>query len=368
MVLPASFPTQRSAMFRCLLAGFVGVIALALVGLPSLAQDKKDPPKKKERIAIADPEKVKTDPDFLIQGEYEGIFLTASKKAGAQVVAKGEGKFDVKIYPGGLPGAGWDGKPEPIRGTATRSGAEARADVILAGTKDETLGIITSGTNGGMSFTLTHKNHSGGLSKIERKSKTLGEKPPVGALVLFGGPGDEKNWEGGKIVEYSDGKFLNMGIKSKAKFGAFKAHVEFRLPWMPNSSGQGRGNSGVYLQDRYELQVLDSFGLNGENNECGGFYTLHKPSVNMCFPPLVWQTYDIEFTPAEFGSDGKKTKNARATVYHNGVKIQDNVELKNPTGGGQAEAATPGPFQLQNHGDPLAFNNIWVVTGAEQRQ
>jgi hypothetical protein len=100
------------------------------------------------------------------------------------------------------------------------------------------------------------------LKKVVRKSSTLGAKPPEGAIILFGGPGDEAKWNGGKIVELSDGKFLNMGIKSKEKFGAFKAHVEFRLPWMPNSTGQQRANSGVYLQDRYEVQVLDSFGLN----------------------------------------------------------------------------------------------------------
>src|SRR5207248_3389250 len=154
------------------------------------------------------------------------------------------------------------------------------------------------------------------MSKVVRKSKTLGEKLQAGAVVLFGGVGDEKNWDGGKLTELSDGKFLNIGIKSKQKFQAFKAHVEFRLPWMPNSTGQERANSGVYFQDRYECQVLDSFGLNGENNECGGIYTQHKPKVNMCLPPMVWQTYDIEFTPAEFGADGKKTKNGRATVYH----------------------------------------------------
>src|SRR5262249_60764880 len=111
------------------------------------------------------------------------------------------------------------------------------------------------------------------FKKVERKSKTLGMKPPAGAVVLFGGPGDEKNWDGGKLVELSDGKFLNMGIKSKQKFAAFKAHVEFRTPWMPNSTGQGRGNSGVYLQDRSEGQGLDSFRLSGEHSECGGART-----------------------------------------------------------------------------------------------
>ncbi len=199
---------------------------------------------------------------------------------------------------------------------------------------------------------------------MERKSKTLGEKPPEGATVLWGAAGDEKNWTNGKLMALSDGTFLTVaktgGIKTKEKFGAFKAHVEFRLPWMPNSSGQGRGNSGVYLQDRYECQVLDSFGLKGENNECGGIYTQYKPLVNMCLPPLVWQTYDIEFTPAAF-VDGKKTKNGRATIYHNGVKIHDDIEFPKECPGGQKEEAAPGPFQFQDHGDPVNYRNVWVL-------
>lgn len=333
-------------------AGLLTIAVVAVATLPpSAAQDKKEQPKKLERIAIADPDKAKADPDFAIQGEYVGEVklneMTA--KIGMQLVARGNGEFVVKAYNGGLPGDGWDGKSLPA-GTAVRTGDK----VELRSAKGDVIAELANGE------IVLKKVLMGSLKKVARKSPKLGAKPPVGAVVLFGGPGDEKNWDGGKLTELSDGKFLNMGIKSKQKFGAFKAHVEFRTPWMPNSNGQGRGNSGVYLQDRYELQVLDSFGLSGENNECGGFYQAHKPSVNMCYPPLSWQTYDIEFTPAKFDGD-KKTANARATVFHNGVKIHDNVEFKGPSGGGQPETAMPGPFQFQNHGDPLVYNNVWVV-------
>lgn len=339
-------------MIRSLFAGGFALALLATAALSgSNAQDRKQPTKKKERIAIAEPKVAARDPDFLIQGEYEGDIKLNSgdKKVGAQVIAKGLGEFDVKVYMGGLPGAGWDGKTV-MKATAKRDGNDA----VVAG-------LNATGTIGGGK--LTYKNGlkiDTTLTKVERKSETLGKKPPEGAVVLFGSEGDEKNWAGGKLVTLSDGKYLDVGVKSKQKFGAFKAHIEFRLPWMPNSTGQGRGNSGVYFQDRYECQVLDSFGLNGENNECGGIYTQHKPSVNMCFPPLAWQTYDIEFTPARFEGD-KKVKNGHATVYHNGVKIHDNIEFPKECPGGQKETAMPGPFQFQNHGDPVVYRNVWVV-------
>lgn len=335
-------------MFRRLTVGLIGAAALALAITPCAGQ-------KKERIAVADPEKAKADPDYAIQGEYLVEVPTAgkSRKTGAQVVAKGGGEFYVRVLVGGLPGEGWNGKNQ-LTGTAKR-GEDGVAQITG---KDMTGSII-----GGK---LTVKGSSGTsreivLEKVERKSKTLGARPPEGAVVLFEKEGDEKKWDGGKLVKLSDGTFLGVGEKSKQAFGAFKAHFEFRLPWMPNSSGQGRGNSGVYLQNRYECQVLDSFGLSGENNECGGIYTQHKPKVNMCYPPLSWQTYDIEFTPATFDDAGKKTKNGRVTILHNGVKIHDDVEFPKECPGGQKEAATPGPFQLQNHGDPVVYRNIWVV-------
>ena len=128
----------------------------------------------------------------------------------------------------------------------------------------------------------------------------------------------------------SEDKLLMQGANSVKRFQSHKLHVEFRTPFQPKARGQGRGNSGCYLQARYEVQMLDSFGLTGHHNECGGIYSIKPPDVNMALPPLSWQTYDIEFTAAKF-KDGKKVANARITVLHNGVKIHDNVELPKRT-------------------------------------
>ena len=131
---------------------------------------------------------------------------------------------------------------------------------------------------------------------------------------------------------------------------------------MPKALGQARGNSGMYLLDQYECQILDSFGLSGENNECGGFYTIQKPNVNMCLPPMSWQTYDVDFTGAKYDAEGKKTAKASVTMKHNGVLIHDKLQLPNNTpGGGLDDESQPGALYLQNHGDAVRFRNIWAV-------
>lgn len=157
-------------------------------------------------------------------------------------------------------------------------------------------------------------------------------------------------------------------IVSRAQFGDHRLHIEFRTPYKPDARGQGRGNSGVYVQGRYEVQVLDSYGLKGANNECGGIYSVKAPRVNMCAPPLQWQTYDITFRAPRFNKDGDKVKNARITVLHNGVNIHDDVELTvdGTTAAPWKGPARQGPIYLQDHGNPVQYRNIWVLPLADK--
>ena len=151
-------------------------------------------------------------------------------------------------------------------------------------------------------------------------------------------------------------------IVTKDRFKDFNLHIEFRTPFMPEARGQGRGNSGVYLQGRYEIQVLDSYGLEGRDNECGGIYQVGAPMVNMCLPPLQWQTYDITFQAPRFDASGNKTEDAVVTVVHNGVTIHDRRRLPGPTGGAMdGNESEPGGIYLQDHGNPVRFRNIWLV-------
>lgn len=214
------------------------------------------------------------------------------------------------------------------------------------------------------------------LAKPEDKVDMKRVSAPRDAVVLFDGKSFE-NWTrtDGKPVEWKqlDGGAMQVqpgkgNIITKRKLGgSFKLHIEFRVPYMPQASGQGRGNSGVYVQGRYEVQVLDSYGLTSRDNDCGGIYGVAAPRINACKAPTIWQSYDIEFT-APTCKDGEVSEPARMTVYHNGVKIHDDVKLAkdgkpvtNTTAGLGGDPCQPGPLMLQDHGNLVQYRNIWLV-------
>lgn len=288
-------------------------------------------------------------PAFSVLGEYSGTIRTddGELKLGVQVIAEGGEKLSWSAYIGGLPGDGGDGNMV-IRGAGELQGSIAvlKGETGRGEAKDGNLTIYT-----------TDNRRIGELPKVSRVSPTMGRKPPEGALVLFDGTTAD-HFENGKVTEEG---WLMQGVTSREKFQSCELHLEFQTSFMPNARGQGRSNSGCYLQGRYEVQMLDSFGLTGEHNECGGIYEIQKPSVNMCLPPLSWQTYDIEFRAAAFEPSGAKQADALITVRHNGVLIHDKVKLPRATRAAPVkEGPEPGPIYLQDHGNPVRYRNIWV--------
>jgi len=195
-------------------------------------------------------------------------------------------------------------------------------------------------------------------------------RPPTGALVLLGASGDLSAWEHadkpGATVQWKfrDGALeIEPGtgnLVTKRAFGDFQLHVEFNVD-DSGKPGQANGNSGVYLQRRYEIQILNSCGQEPADNICGAIYKVKAGDFNMALPAGQWQTYDITFRAARWDAAGNKTGNARVTVYHNGTRIHDDVEIPGPTGAGAPEAPTDGPLLLQDHGHRVRFRNIWIL-------
>ena len=200
---------------------------------------------------------------------------------------------------------------------------------------------------------------------------------PSDAIVLFDGSNLDA-WESAKYEGQpadwtinEDGsmtvKDQSGDIQTKEKFGSIQLHIEWRNPAEPRADGQNRGNSGVFLQNRYEIQVLDSYGDNRtySNGQAGALYKQYAPLVNASKPSGEWQVYDIVFHAPEFNAEGKKTKSGTLTVFHNGTLIQDHVEilgtteyLGNPKNSPHAEA----PLKLQDHHDNsgVTYRNIWL--------
>ena len=318
-----------------------------------LAAQSADAAPKVQHQAWTDPAAaLREDPDFAIQGEYR----KTGEAWGVQVLALGSGRFDAYAFEGGLPGLGWT----PGNKRIVMHGARDEAGKVMLA--DET-GTLTATIHNAKLVLTNATGVMAELERTERHSPTFGAKPPSGAVVLFDGNSTEA-WENGKM---ENGMLLSTGATSKRRFSDYTLHLEFRTPYMPTARGQQRGNSGVYHSGRWETQILDSFGLEGRDNECGGIYSISKPQLNMCLPPLAWQTYDVVFTAAKFDAAGRRTAWPRITVKLNGVVVHENLELaKDFTT--SAPITHPldspeGPVFLQNHNNPVVFRNIWIVPG-----
>jgi hypothetical protein len=266
---------------------------------------------------------------------------------GLQVVAQGNGAFSGVLHRGGLPGRGWW-----HNASAALEGRRHNGVLELLGS-----GVRVEVESHHAIVWVNRQQLGGFLPRVLRVSRTMHAQPPAGARVLFDGS-DALQFVGGQVTGDS---LLMEGADTLDAFGDFTLHLEFRLPYMPHAEGQARGNSGVYLQSRYEVQILDSFGLEGVANQCGGLYRQRAPDVNMCLPPLTWQTYDIKLTSPRFLVDGSKLENGRLSVWHNGVLIHNDVELADKTGAGKPEGPLPLPTRLQDHGNPVRFRNIWLL-------
>ena len=291
-------------------------------------------------------------------GEYVGRwseFETINPEIAAQVYPVGRGdyhvrivnKLDMRCAPI------FDGEVEPADGKLEFE------DGLFFGVIEN--GMITGGRgkSGRATFSMV---------KVQRTPAGLGKVPPEGAIVLFGGRSMDQ-WTGQDDWVITDEGYLMVTpdagyLVSKQKFKDVQIHVEFRTPLMPRAKGQQRGNSGVFLQTDYEVQILDSFGLDGYYNDCGALYKVAAPYVNACLPPLQWQTYDITFHAAKYEGD-ELVAYPRITVYHNDVLIHNDLEMKWRTAWKEDERLSPHPkdpghIRLQGHDNYVQFRNIWV--------
>ncbi|MCI4043684.1 family 16 glycoside hydrolase [Streptomyces sp. TRM75563] len=286
----------------------------------------------------------------------EGAAVTFDVEAGEA------GPYDV--------GLRYSNGPNPAPGTKTVSvyvnGEKVRQIELLSTTDWKTWSTGTEqlelreGRN-----TITYSHDSGDTGHVNLDMITV---HPKGARVqLFDGT-DQAAWQhpDGRTPEWpvSDGEMEISGgdLRTKQGFQDFRAHVEFWLPNLPpDVTGQDRANSGVYLQERYEVQILDSYGdTTLADNEAGAIYTKKAPDVNAATAPETWQTYDITFRAARYDASGNKTEDARISVVWNGVTVHDDVAVDGATGGGAAEGPTAGAIKLQDHGSKIRYRNVWV--------
>jgi hypothetical protein len=363
------------------------LLMAAIVATPSLfAQQRSETVDEVRRYFDCD----SLGPEASLQGEFAGVI--AGRPVGVQVVARGEGRFHAVVLPGGLPGDGWDGSPytflesEPLK--------DGSADFHAVAAEDG-----TSATLDGRGFRLSRGGQTAVLQRVERKSPTLGQAPPPGAVVLFDGTGldafrVDTSYEAQTEPLMLDGCMLNGGV-TKRSFGDCFLHVEFLTGFEPENIPWRRADAGIYLASRYEVAIGDSFGfdfdLSGYGGPtppalfsqrslaqkfpvtkgvrhatkprvCGSVFTYPVTVPNTCHPPLTWQTLDIDFTSPRFDPAGAKTADAILSVKLNGHLIVDRQQVTKPTPHGLKGDAATGPIWFEAFFRRVLYRNIWLKT------
>jgi len=217
-------------------------------------------------------------------------------------------------------------------------------------------GPVTFMVKDGQLEALLKGERIGWARKVERTSPTLGQAPPEGALTLFDGSSLDR-LSGGEVVD--DG-WLVGPFASQELFQDHLLHLEFRVPYVPDVGPHARGLNRVMIQGRYELQIRDSLSLRPVKRTCGYIVGAENALVNMSYPPLTWQTFDIHFRAARFDASGEQLEPARATIFHNGVLIHDGTELPETSPLGLDPGPEPGPLVISGDGFPVAYRNIWM--------
>jgi hypothetical protein len=230
------------------------------------------------------------------------------------------------------------------------------------------LGLLVVLGGGGLMLGFWAQEYQSG--KVWPEPKVVDPGPPSGppadAIVLFDGR-DLSPWQGGEKWLVADGvaTVRGGGISTRQAFGDCQLHVEWASPAEVKGNGQGRGNSGIYLMGRYEIQVLDSFdNLTYPDGSAGSLYKQWPPLVNASRKPGEWQTFDIIFRGPRFDEQGQVTQPGYITVLHNGVLVQNHAEIQGSTAWDRAPAYSAHPpklpINIQDHGNPVRFRNIWI--------
>ena len=305
-------------------------------------------------------------------GDYEGVFTTPGRyplnrsNSGcvAEVIPLGNNEYFINVM------ENFTSRAEKI---ATAQGRLENGKVVFENEIIQAV-IANDSLQGQLLFRDRWLEFK--LARIERLSPTMGAVPTDNAIVLFDGSGfDEWIGAGGQpvkwdIVNGNEAEVVPSGpnirpkhdINTKREFSGLFLHLEFKLSLMAESRGQQRANSGVIFEGLGEIQILDSYGLEGTWSECGAIYRNSPPKVNMCLPPLTWQTFDIIFHTPGYDENGQRIKHGEITVFHNGKRIHYKYPLKG--GPDQLDAGQTGfpvSFRLQDHQDVLWFRNIWAV-------